>query len=226
MATKKKATLLAMGKERRLGDTGRPLRVRPYGPVSDGQANFQCAVQGTGRERRVAARPAPGGNRSRSSQALRCDRGRTGLAAHASSECYGTSESHYRRSCRGVPRGQPAAGSHRADHSGSGVQAQCSHRPDDRIRPGLEVASRAQPEGDGQGIDDDPLDARTRGSPRHPCRDAKARLEAGVAGPEHRSSGWSGDRSLNGSAWSGDSVRRSAPASGDSSGEPWPCCPM
>ena len=38
MAARKKATLLAQGKERRLGDSGRPWRVRLYAPSAEGKS--------------------------------------------------------------------------------------------------------------------------------------------------------------------------------------------
>lgn len=144
MARRKKATLLAHGKERRLGSTRSPWRVRLYAPPPGGPA-----IRSSSRRRPATAAPGNGSS--------------GGLAGQR------------------VHRGQQAARKGAAHDSGARVTPERSHPSGDRRRTGREMASRAQPSGDGTRLQDDLLRSGARGPARGVGGDAQTRLAARVA---------------------------------------------
>ena len=149
MARRKKSTLLAQGKERRLDGTGWPWRVRLYAPPPGGtsyQVIFK-APAGEGEPWKRVLRRANNEAEARkifaqAEAALDTEQAAPARLARAR-------DSDDRGARREVHRGQPAARQGAAHDPGTRVPAERPHHPGDRRRPRREVAGRAQPEGDG-----------------------------------------------------------------------------
>lgn len=186
MAARKKSTLLAQGKVRRLDGTGWPWRVRLCAPRrraapatrSSSRSQLARASLGSRCCDEQTRRPRP----ARSSPKRR-PRSTPGRPRRLAPRCV-----QLARSKLSLPSTSRTAGNVGRRHARSRVVVprERAHRPGDRHRARREVVRRTQPEGHGARIEDDPLRPRTRGSARRDGGDAQACVAVGLARPERR----------------------------------------